>query len=89
MSTKEKPKQSIVVPRQLRGELTWGTLLQLILLLALITTGWSNLHSALTVIQQDLHRLIQRESKLETRMDTLPANLFQHEVRVGQLDRPP
>ena len=89
MSTKKRANQSIVLPCRLRREVTWETLLQPIVLLALIITGWSNLHSTLALMQPNLDRLTPTERKREAYGDTLPANVLNHICRLGQLEKPP
>ena len=79
-----KPTSS---PWKLRREITLGTVLQMILLLDMIGTGWSNLRSALAIIQHDLDRLLQTERKLEAQVDSLGGNVFNHEYRLGQLEK--
>ena len=71
---------------KLRCEITLGTVLQMILLLGMIGTGWSNLRSALAIIQHDLDRLLQTERKLEAQVDSLSENVFNHEYRLGHLE---
>lgn len=74
-------------PWKLRREITLGTVVQMVLLLGMIGTGWSNLRSALAIIQHDLDRLLQTERKLEAQMDSLSGNVFNHEYRLGQLEK--
>ena len=89
MSTHENMTLPISSPWRLRREITWGIIFQLVLLLGMIAAGWMNLRTTLAVIQHDLDRLLQTESKLEARVDSLQADLFNHACRLEQLERPP
>ena len=89
MSTHENRNPPIYSTWRLRREITLGNLFQLILLLVMIAAGWMNLRTTLAIIQHDLNRLLQTQSKLEARVDSLQTDVFQHTCRLGQLEKPP
>ena len=89
MSTHKNRNVPISSPWRLMREITLGNLFQLILLLGMIAAGWMNLRTTLAIIQHDLDRLLQMQSKLEARVDSLQTDMLNHACRLGQLEKPP
>ena len=69
-----------------RREVTLGTLLQLVVLLAMVIASWSNLQRELAVIHHDLTQLIESNRQQLQRIETLVRRVEHHEYRLGRID---
>ena len=70
-----------------RRELTLGTLVHLVVLLAIVVTGWSNLQRELALIQHDLTRLVRANAKLSEHLEGLTQQCQEHEYRLRAVER--
>ena len=69
-----------------RREVTLGTLLQLVVLLAMVMASWSNLQRELAVIHRDLTQLIESNREQLQRIETLVRRVEHHEYRLGRIE---
>ena len=69
-----------------RREVTLGTLLQLVVLLAMVVASWSNLQRELAVIHWDLTQLIESNREQLQKVETLVGKVEYHEYRLGRIE---
>ena len=68
-----------------RREVTLGTLLQVVVFLAMVVASWSNLQRELAVIHHDLTQLIESNREQLQRIETLSWRVEHHEYRLGRI----
>ena len=72
---------------QFRREVTLGTLVNLVVLLAIAVTGWSNLQKDLALIQHDLTSLIRTNAELTEHLEILYQRSGEQEYRLRAVER--
>ena len=79
-------KEAVGANWQFRREITLGTLVQLILVLAMLAVGWSDLQSELVIIQHDLSQVAASQEKLQVHLKELTVQAQRREYRVRRLE---
>lgn len=69
-----------------RREITFGVLLQLVVLGVMVLAGWVNLQKQLAIIQHDLIRVLRTQQQVQTQIDLLSRTMQQHEYRLSSLE---
>lgn len=69
-----------------RREITFGVLLQLLVLGVMVLAGWVNLQKQLAIIQHDLSRVLQTQQQTQTQMELLSRQVQRHEYRLSGLE---
>ena len=69
-----------------RREVTLGTLLQVVVFLAMVVASWSNLQRELAVIHWDLTQLIESNREQLQKVETLVGKVEYHEYRLGRIE---
>lgn len=89
--THKKPNSNHA-PWRFRREITFGTVLHLLVLLAMVVTTWTNLQKELALIRHDLTRLIITNQGLQQHIASVTDLCREHECRLQLLEqhaRPP
>lgn len=83
--TRTKPEQKISV-WCFRREVTLGTVLHLIVIVAMVIVGWSNLQKDLALIRRDLNELIISHAQLHEHVSSLTDLCREYEFRLRTLE---
>ncbi len=72
---------------QLNRQINVSTLIQLVLLAALIVGSWVNLQRQLDLLQHDVSTLLQSQKSFEQKLEALSAESISYEYRIRALER--
>ena len=72
---------------QFNRQINISTLIQLVLLAALILGSWVNLQRQLDLLQHDVSTLLQNQKSFEQKLEALSAESISYEYRIRALEK--
>lgn len=72
---------------QLNRQINVSTLIQLVLLAALIVGSWVNLQRQLDLLQHDVSTLLQSQKSFEQKIESLSAESISYEYRIRAIEK--
>jgi hypothetical protein len=71
---------------QFNRQITVSTLIQLVVLAALIVGSWVNLQRQLDLLQHDVSTLLQSQKSFERKLESLSAKSISYEYRIRAIE---
>ncbi len=72
---------------RLNRQINLSVIIQVMLLASLIVGSWLNLQRQLDLLQRDVSMLLQSQSKLEQRLESLWTKSISHEYRLQAIEK--
>ncbi len=73
---------------RLNRQINISVIIQLVLLASLIVGSWLNLQRQLDLLQRDVGMLLQSQTKLEQKLESLWTKSISHEYRLQAIEKP-